>query len=55
MTYRGYEIQHNYKSGVGAWTFYHEDYDGPGDTRSGWAYTLREAKAQIDEQVEEAG
>ena len=37
--------------------FTHDDYDGAedgNDHRHGWALTLAEAKAEIDEQIEEA-
>jgi len=60
--YRRYIIEQHYKDGQpDSWTFAHEDYDGapysvgegPADRRSGFSPTLADAKADIDELVED--
>lgn len=35
------------------WQFWHEEYDGPGDNRSGHAPSLETAKAEIDEREDD--
>lgn len=50
--YRGYLIDGPQRTGP-AYSYYHEEYDGPEDRRCGWAGSLKEAKEQIDERIDE--
>ena len=57
--YRDYRIFVDDCAGarIPGYGFSHDDYDGAEDAndhRRGWAYQLDEAKAEIDEQIEEA-
>ena len=57
--YRDYRIYLDDRGGTSlhGYAFTHDDYDGAedgNDHRHGWAHQLDEAKAEIDEQIEEA-
>jgi hypothetical protein len=57
MKYRGYVIVNDpppIPSRDHDWQFAHEDYDGPEDNRCGTAPSLEAAKAEIDEQINDA-
>jgi len=54
--YRGYLITYDpppIPSRACDWAFEHEDYDGPGDSRFGYAPSLEDAKAQIDDLLDD--
>jgi len=53
MRYRDYEIRHEPNVAGLDWAFSHVDYDGPEDSRYGYAATLEDAKAHIDERGDE--
>lgn len=62
VEYRGYKIRRDLKpvpaSIAGDWTFEHEAYDGAPDSvddRYGFADSIADAKAQIDEQIADRG
>lgn len=48
--YRDFDIDEGYP---GTFQYVHKDYDGPEDNRAGWAWTVAECKAEIDEWHEE--
>lgn len=48
--YRDFDIDEGYP---GTYQYVHKDYDGPEDNRAGWAWTVAECKAEIDEWHEE--
>lgn len=52
-TYRGFEIQRD-NSVRGAVTWTHPEYEGPGDARHGWGWTLEDVKAAVDEHLDDA-
>ncbi len=50
-TYRGFELERsNAKRGAITWT--HPEYDGPGDGRHGWGWSIEDAKNAVDEAIE---
>lgn len=54
--YRGFTIEFRpppIPSREHDWAFVHDDYDGPGDRRADTAPTLEDAKAAIDELIED--
>ncbi len=49
--YRGYHIQYDpalFPVPSCEWQFFHQDYDGEGDYRCGFAGSLEEAKQEVD-------
>lgn len=54
VTYRGYVIREgNFPwSTEPTWFFQHDDAEDEFDLRRGWASSLEDAKAEIDEQIE---
>jgi hypothetical protein len=44
--YRDFDIDEGYP---GTYQYVHKDYDGPEDSRAGWAFTVAECKAEVDE------
>lgn len=58
IEYRRYWLRHEYPPvpfRYGIWTYAHDDYDGPGDRRCGWALTFEQACDEVDELEEEWG
>jgi len=56
VVYRGYVIECQppaIPSRSFDWRFWHEDYDGPEDSRRGVAASLEEAKRDIDEREDD--
>ena len=56
VEYRGYWIEYDpppIPLRTSDWKWSHDGYDGPGDHRAGYSPSLEEAKADIDEQIEE--
>lgn len=47
MTYREFNIEHN----GWAYIYSHKEYDGPEDRRIGSAFTIEEAKQEIDDYI----
>lgn len=55
--YRGWHIEYNpppIPVRTCDWQFWHVDYDGPEDSRCGFAPSLEAAKAEIDEREDDA-
>ncbi|MCP4169957.1 MAG: hypothetical protein GY758_04190 [Fuerstiella sp.] len=56
MKYRGYTITYDpppIPIRAHDWQFAHDEYDGPEDTRIGYAKSLTDAMHEVDEQIAE--